>query len=56
MAKTITLNTKKVILDSTVKRQRKLNEKFEVTKKRYDEMEKSLGSSFKNYFEIVEIK
>jgi hypothetical protein len=56
MAKTISLKTKKAIQDSSVNRQRKLNEVFQVTKKRYDEMEKSLGSSFKNYFEIVEIK
>jgi len=54
--KKITLNTLKPIQDSSVNRKRKLNEQFEVTKERYSQMESSLGNSFKNYFEIVEIK
>jgi len=54
--KAITLKTLKPIKDSSVNRQRKLNEKFEVTKERYDQMELALGNEFKKYFEIVSIK
>jgi len=60
MAKTkqkkITLKTLKPIKDSSVNRQRKLNEEFEVTKTRYDEMETALGKDFKTYFEIITIE
>jgi len=54
--KQITLRTLKPINDSSVNRKRKLNEHFEVNKERYNQMESALGNSFKNYFEIVEIK
>ena len=54
--KQITLKTLKPITDSSVNRKRKLNEQFEVTKERCNEMEKSLGNLFKSYFEIIEIK
>lgn len=54
--KKITLRTLKPIKDSSVNRQRKQGEKFDVTKERYDQMESALGNSFKTYFEIVSIK
>lgn len=51
----ITLNTLLPIKDSTVNRKRTKGEKFEVAKERFDEMNKSLGGSFKLYFEVVRI-
>lgn len=54
--KDIILRTLKPIKDSSVNRQRKLKEEFKVTKERYDQMESALGSQFKTYFEILEIK
>lgn len=52
----ITLNTLLPIKDSTVNRKRTKGEKFEVTKERFEEMNKALGGSFKLYFEVVRIE
>ena len=54
--KQIKLKTLKPINDSSVNRLRKLNEQFEVSKERYNQMQLSLGINFDEYFEIVEIK
>lgn len=51
----ITLKTKKKIFDTTVKRDRLLNETFKVSLERKDEMENSLGKLFPSYFEITKI-
>lgn len=55
-SKSITLKTLKPIKDTSVDRQRKANEKFEVTQERYNQMEKALGNQFKVFFEIISIK
>lgn len=51
----ITLNTLLPIKDSTVNRKRTKGEKFEVTKERFEDMNKALGGSFKLYFEVVRV-
>jgi hypothetical protein len=51
----ITLKTKKKIFDTTVKRDRLLNETFKVSLERKEQMENSLGKDFPKYFEITKI-
>ncbi|KFN39027.1 MAG: hypothetical protein JU82_08805 [Sulfuricurvum sp. MLSB] len=52
----ITLKTKKKIIDSTVNRERLVNEIFKVTLERKEQMEATLGKDFPKYFEVTKIE
>lgn len=52
----ITLKTLKPIKDITINKLRHKNEEFQVTKKRYDEMNSSLKNQFNVYFELIAIE
>jgi hypothetical protein len=51
----VTLKCIKPIKDSSVNRNRQLNEVFTVTPERALEMEKALGTTFKNYFTVHKV-
>ena len=51
----ITLKTKKKIFDTSVQRDRLLNELFKVSLERKEQMENVLKSQFPKYFEITKI-
>ncbi len=52
----VTLKCIKPIKDSSVSRNRQLNEVFTVTPERVLEMETALGSTFKNYFVVQKVE
>jgi hypothetical protein len=52
----VTLKCIKPIKDSSVNRNRQLNEVFTVTPERVLEMETALGSTFKNYFVVQKVE
>jgi hypothetical protein len=52
----VTLKCIKPIKDSSVNRNRQLNEVFTVTPERMLEMEKALGATFKNYFVVQKVE
>lgn len=52
----ITIKCIKPITDTTVNRKRTKGESFEVSIERVKEIETSLGSKFKDYFEVVKVE
>jgi len=52
----ITILVKKEIKDSSVNRNRLVNETFKISKERYREMKDTLKNLFDLYFQIIEIK
>ena len=49
----ITLKVLKAIKDSSIKDYRKVNEEFEVSVERLEQMKDALGNKFESYFLIV---